>query len=376
MKNKSTSLLIFFLLAVLISACSPRWKITLTSENQPSQIISQEDANFYIEKSTEEISAVPLGQLLYASGYTLIDTITLSLEDGATQSLDWDAIACDATLTSTGTVSISGADYTPNAIHVTPPALVETINFSIMDIAPTMAQALSLPELPNAVGVNRYDKTAEHGVMILLDGLQYQKLVKLIKTGKLPFFQQHQKEIRMGLTVYPPITTSASAALLTSAPPQVNGVYGYGYRSTASTTLFDLAADAGLTVKAVEGASLAFNLRNAETILSGDRDGDGFSDDNVFENSLDIIQSGMPRLMYIHFHNIDDMGHKFGPDSPEYTAALIRVDKYLANIYTNLPNNTLLVIFADHGMHPTEEGGNHGTLTAEDLIIPILFIRK
>jgi hypothetical protein len=35
-----------------------------------------------------------------------------------------------------------------------------------------------------------------------------------------------------------------------------------------------------------------------------------------------------------------------------------------------------MIIFADHGMHTTNEGGNHGTLTADDLIIPIIFLEK
>jgi predicted AlkP superfamily pyrophosphatase or phosphodiesterase len=212
--------------------------------------------------------------------------------------------------------------------------------------------------------------------MVLLDGTQYQKLHQLIQAGKLPFFQNYKNEIQQGLTVYPPITTTASAALLTSALPQENGVYGYGYRTTEMTTLFDLAASAGRSIEAVEGSSLPFNLRNAEATLSGDRDGNGFSDDNVFQNSLDVIDSRMPDLLYIHFHEIDDMGHSFGPESSEYEQALIRVDKYLSEIYAKLPINTLLAIFADHGMHETPEGGNHGTLTAEDLIIPILFITK
>ena len=70
------------------------------------------------------------------------------------------------------------------------------------------------------------------------------------------------------------------------------------------------------------------------------------------------------------------MGHGFGPDSPEYQQALVRVDVYLEDIYTKLPEDSLIAIFADHGMHATLDGGNHGTLTPDDLIIPILFIKK
>jgi predicted AlkP superfamily pyrophosphatase or phosphodiesterase len=141
-------------------------------------------------------------------------------------------------------------------------------------------------------------------------------------------------------------------------------------------TLFDVAAQENLEVIAVEGHSLAFNLRNTETILSGDRDENGFTNDNVFENSLEVIRSDMPDLLYIHFHDIDDMGHQYGPFSSEYETSIIQVDSYLEEIFTRLPEDTLITIFADHGMHKTEDGGNHGTLTAADLIIPIIFIEK
>jgi len=371
--KKAHGILIFIFF--LIPACAPGWKITLLSSEQSPQPISYEVVNFYLEKSTEEASEIPLGQVLYANGYTLIDGITFTMEGGGTETYEWDLIASDTTITSEGTVTILGKASRPESIQVHPARHLK-IQYSIMDIAPTMAHALGLPKLPEAVGLNRIEGEADYGVMILLDGLQYQKLTDLIENGSLPFFQRFQENIQMGLTVYPSISTSASAALLTSVPPQVNGVYGYGYRSTKSVTLFDMATEAGLSVKAVEGDSLAFNLRNAETMLSGDRDGDGFTDDNVFKNSLDVIDTKMPDLLYIHFHNIDDQGHNFGPESPEYETALIRVDGYLSEIYTKLPEETLIAIFSDHGMHVTEEGGNHGTLTAEDLIIPILFIEK
>jgi len=131
-----------------------------------------------------------------------------------------------------------------------------------------------------------------------------------------------------------------------------------------------------MDVIAVEGASLPFNLRNAETILSGDRDGNGFSDDNVFTNSIEVIDANLPDILYIHFHEIDDMGHSYGPESTEYKSAIISVDQYLSEIYDALPKETFIVIFADHGMHETADGGNHGTLTAADMIIPIIFLEK
>jgi hypothetical protein len=376
MKRKIFSFFLLCLITIYLSACAPRWEITLISSEEAPVSITNSDIKFYVDKSTEDLKAIPLGQVLYASGYTLVDRIALTMDDGSTELFDWPLIAPSATISTDGTVTVSEKELRPKSIHVHIVKHLPLPQYTIMDIAPTIAKALGLPDLPNAMGTNRFEGTVERGVMILLDGAQYAKLMELVERGDLPFFLRHKNDIQIGLTVYPPISTSASAAFLTSALPLKNGVFGYGYRTTDLMTLFDLAAQSGNSVIAIEGDSLPFNLRNAEVTLSGDRDGNGFSDDNVYQNSLDVIETRMPDLLYIHFHDIDNMGHRFGPDSPEYAQALIRVDSFLSDIYTKLPDNTLIAIFADHGMHTTEKGGNHGTLTSQDMIIPIIFIKK
>lgn len=374
-RTSQLSILALLILSLTLAACQPNWQIQVFSQGEAVGQITPDDVRFYIEKSEEEIEVVPLGQLLYDHGFTLIDEISLNGEDAPKRSFIWDEVAEAASLSENGDITIGDETFTATSLTITPSPLSTTIELSIMDIAPTMLNALGLPNLPDAIGEVRASVTAHHGVLILLDGTQYATLQNLISNGDLPFLQS-VGEIQQGLTVYPPITTSASAALLTGAPPEKSQVYGYGYRTTELTTLFDVAAETGLSVVAVEGASLPFNLRNAETTLSGDQDGNGYSDDNTCINALEVIETSMPDLLYIHFHEIDDMGHSYGPDSEEYQSAMMRVDTYLADIVAALPEDTFITIFADHGMHATEDGGNHGTLVASDLIIPIIFLEK
>jgi len=372
------SLLTF--LALLLSACSTNWQIEITKNGNKNGQFGFDDFAFYLETSGEEdeegdlIETILLGQMLYINGFTLIDEITLIDEDGITSTFGWDEIALQTRLSMKGMVTIDGEEYSPVTIDVKDSALVTEIDYSITDIAPTMAHVLGLPDLAEASGDVLVDSSAAYGVMILIDGTQYQKLQSMIAAGELPFLAS--LDIHQGLTVYPPVTVAASAAVLTGTIPQVNGVFGHGFRSTELTTLFDLAVQEGKSVIAVEGASLPFNLRNAETTISGDRDGNGYSDDNVCTNSLEVINAGMPDLLYIHFHEIDDMGHEYGPESDAYEQAAIRVDGFLSQIYEALPAGTFITIFADHGMHAEGEGGNHGNLIASDLIIPIIFLEK
>jgi len=341
MKKTLNFILLLIILTVSLSACQANWQIELTKDGDAIGQITQDDFSFYLDKVDEEddeVGTISLGQFLYINGLTLVDQVTFIDKDGKETTFVWDEIALDTILINKGKIIVNGEEYAPVSIDITESPLVSEITYAIIDIAPTMAYNLGLPELIQASGNILVEGSADY--------------------------------------VYPPVTVSSTAALLTGALPQVNGVYGHGYRSTELTTLFDLAVQEGRTVIAVEGASLPFNLRNAETTLSGDRDENGYSDDNVLVNALEVINNDMPDLLYIHFHEIDDMGHGFGPESEEYELAAIRVDEYLAQIYAAVPTGSFIAIFADHGMHAEEEGGNHGSLIESDLVIPIIFLWK
>lgn len=375
-KIKKTLLLNKIFLVLLLIGCRSNWEISVVDNGQKTGTIDRSSVSLYIEKSLDEVTEIPLGQMLYDNDYTLIQDIAFISKNGETTTIPWEDIAETTMINESGEIKLEGGQtYQPTEIQISPNPLLSSIDLSIKDISPTIANALGLPIFPNADGKVLHELDADHAVMILLDGIQYQKLISLVDAGRLPFLKE-TAEIQMGLTVYPPTTTSASATLLTSLSPRENGVFGYGYRTTETVTLFDLAAIEGKSVYAIEGNSLPFNLRNAETMLSGDRDKNGLSDDNIFENSLEIINENLPDLLYIHFHGIDDIGHSFGPESKEYQAAIELIDSYLEDIYQALPGNTLIAIFADHGMHGIQEGGNHGALIASDLIIPIIFLEK
>lgn len=375
--KKASHLTLLILLSVLITACQPKWQINLEAEGDLAGTIYPEVVNFYVDELENDTKTIPLAQVLFENGFTLIDEVSIWENHTLSQTYNWESVAETIMISVNGEIIHNDETFNPTLIKIKPSPLATEIDWSIMDLSPTLAQVLDLPPMPDAQGQPRSGSKANYGVLILIDGLQYQKLQSLITEGRLPFFES-VSQLHQGLTVYPSITTSSTAALLTSAPPKLNGVYGYGYRSTEMKTLFDHAVEYGLSVTAVEGHSQAFALRNADVILSGDRDGDGHTDDNVLANSLEIITKDMPDLLFIHFHDVDDEGHKHGPDSLDYEAAILRIDGYLSQIIQALPSDTFLAIFADHGMQNDSSGtgGNHGLLTQSAMIIPIMFIEK
>ncbi len=129
----------------------------------------------------------------------------------------------------------------------------------------------------------------------------------------------------------------------------------------------------------MEGEALAFQLRGAEFELSGDRNNNGMTDDEVLHNAIDVLREGAPDLFFVHFRGIDDAGHTYGPGSAEESQVIAFVDAAVGEILSAMPTNSLILIFVDHGMHRVEEEGrlgNHGHLIPLDMLVPIIMVSK
>ncbi len=358
------------LLVLLLSACAPTWEVELAG---PDNTITVDRARLQALDAFAEDKALPLERVLWESGYRVIETVAVTESEYASETFTWAEVADNATWHVNGDVVVGGRTFTPARITVTPHADVAAVTAQIIDLAPTAAAALGLPAPAKATGDVLTDIAADHVLLLFLDGFGYARYTEALADGLIPNLAALPAPQR-ALTVYPPCTSVASAAILTGAEPGNNGVAQRGIRTTDTETLLDVAAAAGLSVEAVEGNALAFNMRNAEIDLSGDKDGNGSTDDNVLTNALAVLDEGMPDLFWVHFHGIDDAGHTYGPGAPEEEAAIREVDEAVGEILAALPKDTLVLIFADHGMHAVDEDGrlgNHGNLIARDMVIPI-----
>ncbi|HUV73762.1 MAG TPA: alkaline phosphatase family protein [Anaerolineae bacterium] len=381
-KHRYTSgVLLTLLLALLLSACGTPWQVSVAGPDGNSL---QVDAGVLRElddfaQAPEGREAVPLERVLVAAGHTAVDTIGVTVEGtGALTNFEWVSVADGAWWLSDGTLLLGGSRLRASRLEVGPPRLLDDVEASIADIAPTAATALGLSVPSEATGRPLPVPSADRVALIFLDGFGYVRYSEALAEGSIPNLAALGEPL-VALTTYPSITSVSTASLLTGASPDVHGVDQRGIRKTDTETLFDVATSAGLKVVAVEGESLSFALRGAELELSADLDGNGSTDDNVLASTLDVLRTGPPDVLFVHFHGIDDTGHGYGPGSPEESAAVEEVDSAVGRIVEMLPEGTLIVVFADHGMHKVEEEGrlgNHGYLLERDMFIPIFLVIK
>ncbi len=381
---RKLSLLVLALLLCL-AGCGHNWGAMVVAPDDSDFNVDAKILKSLTDPSTEfrtsfanEKRGVLVERVLWAAGHYAIERLVLTEPEGARHEFEWAAITEDAWWRENGQVAIGGETFPVARVEAEPPAMLSQVQACITDIAPTVAAALGLPIPAQASGSALDAPTASHVLLLLLDGFGYLRYTEVLEAELIPNMAALPAPL-LGLTEYPPSTRVGTAALLTGAPPQVNGVDGRITRHTEVETLFDVATAAGLRVVAVEGEALAFNLRGAEIQLSGDRDGNGGTNDNVLANALAVLEVGMPDLFFVHFHGIDDAGHSYGPGTVEEEAKIREVDAAVGQLLAALPANTLTIIFADHGMHLVEEEGrlgNHGNLIERDMLIPIWIVEK
>ncbi len=357
--------------ALLLGGCSPRWSLRVETEGGTAEVIDFSTWEEYERFAVEE--QIPLEQILYGLGYRVIEGVEIVPPESVGLVIPWGDQAADLWLTKQGDLWFGDQLIPVESIIVRVSPWEDQVEVGITDLAATAASALNISPPEISTGSPLVEGQADAVLMVFLDAFGYLRYSKAKEAGLIPTLSALDPP-RIGLTTYPPITTVSTASLLTGTDPWNHGVETRGIRKTDQQTILDTAAGAGLEVRAVEGDALSFQLRGAVFDLSGDRDGSGGTDDNVLKNTLAVLDEGMPDLFLVHFHGIDDLGHEYGPMTDPEEEKIREVDRALGQILDRVPSGTLVLIFADHGMHAVEGQerlGNHGHLIDRDMLIPI-----
>lgn len=216
----------------------------------------------------------------------------------------------------------------------------------------------------------------QHVVIISIDGLRPDAL-ELADTPALDSLKAHGAYSPNAQTVSLSITLPSHASMLSGMTPDKHGIlWGVpyiGWPGMNGPTLFNVAHDAGLSTAMVFGKQKMNYLalpNSVDQLFGAD-----VHDTEVKKQTVALIQAGLPNVLFIHFPDVDRVGHAAGWMSPNQLHSITFVDGLIGEIVTALENGdylnrTLLIITADHGGHDR----SHGDDSPEDRTIPWLAV--
>lgn len=210
-----------------------------------------------------------------------------------------------------------------------------------------------------------YLENDEDVLIVFLDGFAYHQYKYGLSNGYISFLGKLDTP-KPATSVYKPVTNSGFAAMITGQPPYVNGVDDRADKDLKTQSIFGMSQVLGKSSVLIEGDIKILNTE-IEPILNIDRNKNGTRDDEIFKTALAQIKN-RPNLAMVHFHSIDDMGHKYGDVSKKTMETIEIIDEYVKELAANWRGR--IIVTSDHGMHKTRDGGTHGVFRYEDLVVP------
>ncbi|RVX71117.1 hypothetical protein B0A52_03483 [Exophiala mesophila] len=227
-----------------------------------------------------------------------------------------------------------------------------------------------------------HPKTFDRAVVLIIDALRYDFTVPSQRSLKEPT----QKHYLDNLPVLHDMAVNhpSNAFLLPfiADPPTATLQRLKGLTTGTLPTFIDLGSNFAGT--AIEEDNIIAHLRDAgKTIVHlGDdtwhalfpgyfdpnmtRPYDSFNvwdlhtvDNGVIEHLFPLLSQQQPAWDVIigHFLGVDHAGHRYGPDHPAMAEKLVQMNGVLQKIIQSIDDDTLLIVFGDHGM---DSKGDHG----------------
>lgn len=235
----------------------------------------------------------------------------------------------------------------------------------IRNIEGLMVNPPSRSVMDNFYDASYYLEDGQKVLTLFIDGYSYDQYT-YIKTHRPELFLASISNVEQAITVFKPVTNAGFAAMVSGASPATNGVLDRSYRQVLVPTIFDLVRDLGHESILVEGNTNILQL-STEVLLNNDSNNDGYIDDEIFLSAQESIYEGYQYAM-VHFHSVDDAGHDYGSLSEETIERLSVIDGYVETLAKAWDGKVIIV--SDHGMHNSNDGGDHGEFRHEDLLIP------
>lgn len=367
-------ILIIFIIVLILQASalasSPGLYITIRSSSGYAQSFSPPEYAS-LEKyrlNYNGSSGIPLERFLWKAGaYPVTGVITGSL------SIDWADIAyCSyrdipVLVDSHGGINAFGESIPGDDVFV---ATADKPRNSIMDIAPTVSEALGM-QGGNYDGKSLAHVNASQVVVLYIDALGWYRYHRAKEMGITSNISLLGDPV-MASSVYPSISVVNAAAIVTGVYPEKSGIDRWDNRTILVDTSLDLAKRSNVSAAWIDSMKPPISLK--EGIINVP-DEDSITDDEVIDRAISEHNKGM-RLIYAHIAYTDKMLHMTGSYSQESQEAIAHADVLTGRLLEYIRPGTLVIIVADHGGHDIAGGmGDHGSLLPHDMLIPI-FLKK
>jgi predicted AlkP superfamily pyrophosphatase or phosphodiesterase len=243
----------------------------------------------------------------------------------------------------------------------------------VFALAPTGPAQTSFP----VARPRRPIPAVEHVVIVSIDGLRPDRalladmpnLRSLLKQGAYTFWAK---------TTAVSITLPSHTSMLTGVTPQKHGIEWNRVLPFSEPvfpnvpTIFEMATRAGYTTALVAGKPKFVALCKPGTLnwafVAGEANG---GNAEVLANAIAIIEEKKPDVLFVHFPDVDGVGHAKGWGSPEQLACIEKTDRQLGELLAAMEragvrNSTFMIVTADHG----GAGLSHGADDARSRHIP------
>jgi arylsulfatase A-like enzyme len=233
------------------------------------------------------------------------------------------------------------------------------------------------------------ERPARSVVIFFPDGLDRTRMEELLAAGELPHIRERFVEggvrVEHAIASLPPITYPNCSSVITGRFPGHHDILGNAwfdrrsltaqdyasfetYRTVdqdmTSPTLYDLLADdftcniqnnirRGVTQSIDNAATFAWLWISGQYIAA-----DRYASYSL-EEAVAIANrvKRWPTVLMTYYPGVDEVGHRWGPDSPEYASALRNFDAIVGRVTEALDGAgasgaTYFVLLTDHGMAP------------------------
>jgi len=197
----------------------------------------------------------------------------------------------------------------------------------------------------------RFLEQGERVAVFNLDGLGWEMLQYALYISSL--------NPRRALACYPPVSPVGLAAMVTGVTPDQNGIQSRDQRNPTREDIFAATERLGKASAYIAYQSLIHTSLKPELALN---------DADAFMLAKHILEIPPPDLLFVHFKGIDATAHTFGPHANETRQIVAEIDGYVRSLMEVFDGR--VIITADHGLHETDDGGNHGAFLPEDMIVP------